>query len=176
VLDAHGAGIPLVVDPVMYAKGGHALLKREAVETLKRRLIVHAAILTPNLPEAEALSGRTIHTAEEMRHAAQTMLTLGCNAVLLKGGHLDGNRLVDVLATDDGVQVFESLRIETRSTHGTGCTLASAIAAGLAQGLDLVAAVARARAYVRRAIETAPGFGGGHGPLNHAHTVPDAPV
>jgi hydroxymethylpyrimidine/phosphomethylpyrimidine kinase len=176
VLDMHAVGIPLVVDPVMYAKGGHALLKRDAVETLKRRLIVHAAILTPNLPEAEALSGRTIHTAEEMRHAAQTMLTLGCNAVLLKGGHLDGNRLVDVLATDDGVQVFESARIETRSTHGTGCTLASAIAAGLAQGLDLVAAVVRARAYVRRAIETAPGFGQGHGPLNHAHPVPEQPL
>jgi hydroxymethylpyrimidine/phosphomethylpyrimidine kinase len=104
------------------------------------------------------------------------MLTLGCNAVLLKGGHLDGNRLVDVLATDDGVQVFESLRIETRSTHGTGCTLASAIAVGLAQGLDLVASVVRARAYVRRAIETAPNFGAGHGPLNHAHTVPDSRV
>jgi hydroxymethylpyrimidine/phosphomethylpyrimidine kinase len=171
VLDDAGRGIALVVDPVMYAKGGHPLLKRDAIETLKRRLIVHATILTPNLPEAEALSGRTIHTADEMRHAAETMLTLGCSAVLLKGGHLDGNRLVDILATDQGVRVFESARIATRSTHGTGCTLASAIATGLAQGLALELAVVRARDYVRRAIETAPGFGRGHGPLNHAHGV-----
>ena len=171
VLDDIGRGIPLVVDPVMYAKGGHPLLQRDAIETLKRRLIVHATILTPNLPEAEALSGRTIHTADEMRHAAETMLTLGCSAVLLKGGHLDGNRLVDILATDQGVRAFESPRIATRSTHGTGCTLASAIATGLAQGLSLELSVVRARDYVHRAIETAPGFGRGHGPLNHAHGV-----
>jgi len=171
VLDEEGEEIPLVVDPVMYAKGGHALLRMDAVATLKRRLIVRADLVTPNLPEAEALSGRTIRDAEEMRHAAQTMLTLGCRAVLLKGGHLDGDRVFDVLATADDVHVFESPRIVSRSTHGTGCTLASAIATGLAQHMTLHSAVARARDYVRRAIETAPGFGTGHGPLNHAHTL-----
>jgi hydroxymethylpyrimidine/phosphomethylpyrimidine kinase len=162
-------GVPLVVDPVMYAKGGHALLRPDAVATLKRRLLVRARILTPNLPEAESLAGMRIRTLAEMRHAAQTMLTLGCQAVLLKGGHLDGPNVTDVLATDTGLREFQSARIETRSTHGTGCTLASAIATGLAQGVDLEIAVARAREYVRRAIETAPGFGAGHGPLNHAH-------
>jgi hydroxymethylpyrimidine/phosphomethylpyrimidine kinase len=99
------------------------------------------------------------------------MLTLGCQAVLLKGGHMDGPRVVDVLATDGAVREFEGPRIASAATHGTGCTLASAIAAGLAQGLDLEIAVARAREYGRRAIETAPGYGAGHGPLNHAHPL-----
>ena len=167
--EAGAKDVPVVVDPVMFAKGGHPLLQPEAVATLKRRLLVLAHVLTPNLPEAEALSGMRIRTLDEMRHAAQTMLTLGCQAVLLKGGHMSGDIVTDVLATDTGLRNFESARIESRSTHGTGCTLASAIATGLAQGLALEIAVARAREFVRRAIETAPGFGGGHGPLNHAH-------
>ena len=112
-----------------------------------------------------------IGTVEEMEAAAEMMLTLGVPAVLLKGGHLPGNRLVDLLATEDGIEVFESERIESRHTHGTGCTLASAIAAGLAQGLGLRGAVVRARAYVQEALRAAPGFGRGHGPLNHAVTV-----
>ncbi len=132
-------------------------------------MMVLATLLTPNLPEAEALSGMSIRTPADMRHAAQAMITLGCQAVLLKGGHLESDSIVDVLATPDGVKVFESPRIATKATHGTGCTLASAIATGLAQNLDLEAAVTRARDYVRRAMETAPGYGGGHGPLNHAH-------
>jgi hydroxymethylpyrimidine/phosphomethylpyrimidine kinase len=106
-----------------------------------------------------------------MEEAARALLDLGSAAVLLKGGHLEGDTVVDVLVTSDGVQRFEEPRIDTRHTHGTGCTLASAIAAGLAQGLALIPAVVRGRAYVRKAIATAPGFGGGHGPLNHAHTV-----
>lgn len=168
-LEAEAAGVKLVVDPVMFAKGGHPLLRSEAVNTLKRRMLVLATLVTPNLPEAEALSGMTIRDAKDMRYAAQTMLTLGCPAVLLKGGHLDGDDLIDVLATADGTVTFESPRIRTKATHGTGCTLASAIAAGLAQKLDLETAVARARHYVQRAMEKAPGLGGGHGPLNHAH-------
>jgi hydroxymethylpyrimidine/phosphomethylpyrimidine kinase len=168
-LEAEAAGVKLVVDPVMFAKGGHPLLQQEAVATLKRRMLVLATIVTPNLPEAEALSGMTIRDAKEMRYAAQTMLTLGCPAVLLKGGHLEGDDLIDVLATAEGTVTFESPRIRTKATHGTGCTLASAIAAGLAQRLDLETAVARARHYVQRAMEKAPGLGGGHGPLNHAH-------
>lgn len=168
-LEAEAPGVKLVVDPVMFAKGGYPLLQPDAVATLKRRLPVLATLVTPNLPEAEALSELTIRDARDMRHAAQTLLTLGCPAVLLKGGHLEGDALIDVLATGDGTVTFESPRIKSKATHGTGCTLASAIAAGLAQKLDLETAVARARHYVQRAIEKAPGFGGGHGPLDHAH-------
>jgi hydroxymethylpyrimidine/phosphomethylpyrimidine kinase len=168
-LEAEAAGVKLVVDPVMFAKGGYPLLQPEAVNTFKRRMLVLATLVTPNLPEAEALSGMTIRDVKDMRYAAQTMLTLGCPAVLLKGGHLAGDDVIDVLATADGTVTFESPRIKTKATHGTGCTLASAIAAGLAQKLDLEAAVAHARHYVQRAMEKAPGLGGGHGPLNHAH-------
>lgn len=170
VIEALAPHTPLVVDPVMVAKGGARLLEPDAVAALKRRLIVHASVLTPNIPEAEVLSGMTIRDPSEMRHAAQSLLTLGADAVLLKGGHLESDQIIDVLATPDGLKTFEDVRIDTASTHGTGCTLASAIATGLAQGLDIVGAVTRARAYVRRAIETAPGFGHGHGPLNHGHT------
>jgi hydroxymethylpyrimidine/phosphomethylpyrimidine kinase len=170
-LAAHAPGVPLVADPVMVAKGGHRLLEREAVETLKRRLMPLAAVITPNLPEAEVLAGMEVRDEAQMHHAAEAMLTLGVPAVLLKGGHLEGDRVVDLLATEAGIERFEGARIETRHTHGTGCTLASAIAAGLAQGLPLREAVLRARAYVRAAIETAPGIGGGHGPLNHGVTL-----
>ena len=162
----------LVVDPVMVAKGGAALLEPGAVSALKRRIINLAALITPNLPEAEKLSGMTIRDVAEMKHAASSLLTLGCEAVLLKGGHLESDTVVDVLATADGIVAFEGKRIKTTSTHGTGCTLASAIATGLAQGMSLRRAVERARAFVRRALETAPGFGRGHGPLNHAHAIP----
>jgi hydroxymethylpyrimidine/phosphomethylpyrimidine kinase len=106
-----------------------------------------------------------------MEHAAASLLTLGCEAALITGGHLESQVLTDVLATSRGVQRFRSERIATKHTHGTGCTLASAIATSLAQGLQIEEAVERARAYVRRAIETAPGYGRGQGPINHAHPV-----
>jgi hydroxymethylpyrimidine/phosphomethylpyrimidine kinase len=163
--------IPRVVDPVMRAKGGHPLLADDAAQTLIARMVRGAAVVTPNLPEAEVLIGRPIKTLGDMRAAVEPLKALGADAVLLKGGHLEGHHLVDMLITRDGVKTFEDLRIDTRSTHGTGCTLASAIAAGLAQKLSLEDAVIRARAFVRRALETAPGLGAGHGPLNHAHTV-----
>jgi len=163
--------VPLVLDPVMVAKGGAALLDPAAVETLTLRLLPRARLLTPNLPEAEALLSRRIPDAAAMEAAARDLLRFGSQAVLLKGGHLEGDELIDLLADADGVRVFSGRRLPGTSTHGTGCTLASAIATGLAQGLDLVAAVERGRAYVRRAIETAPGLGHGHGPLNHGHTV-----
>jgi hydroxymethylpyrimidine/phosphomethylpyrimidine kinase len=171
VLAERAAEVPLVVDPVMVAKGGARLIDPDALEALKRLLIVRAEVLTPNLPEAEILSGRTIGTPAEMRAAGETLLSLGCRAVLVKGGHLPGETLSDVLVTAAGSRVWESLRVPTRHTHGTGCTLASAIAAGLAQGLDTEDAVERARAYVQRAIAGAPGLGRGHGPLDHAHPL-----
>ncbi len=169
---AHYApGVPLVLDPVMVAKGGHHLLATEAVATMRRRLLPMATMLTPNLPEAEALAGMTIASVADMRVAAGALLALGVPAVLLKGGHLAGDTLVDLLATADGIEEFSAPRIQTVHTHGTGCTTASAVAAGLAQGMSLRDAVIRARAYVRAAIASAPGYGGGHGPLDHAVTV-----
>jgi hydroxymethylpyrimidine/phosphomethylpyrimidine kinase len=170
-LEAKAAGVPLVVDPVMVAKGGESLLAERAVETLRRRLLPRATILTPNLPEAEALTGRPVGSVAAMEEAGRALLALGAGAVLVKGGHLAGPVLHDVLVTPEGVEIFEGRRIETRHTHGTGCTLASAIACGLAQKLRLRDAVARARAYLAEAIRTAPGLGQGHGPVNHVHTV-----
>jgi len=174
-LERHGPLIPVVVDPVMIAKGGASLLDVAAVDVLKRRLLPRAAVLTPNIPEAEALTGRKIVSVEDMRAAALALLQMGPRAVLVKGGHREGGTVTDLLAEmiegEPRVETFRSKRIDTRHTHGTGCTLASAIAVGIAQDLDLVAAVRRARAYVLQALKTAPGFGQGHGPLNHGHTV-----
>ncbi len=170
-LTRRAAGIPVVVDPVMVAKGGASLLAAGAVAALMRRLLPLAAVITPNLPEAEALAGVTIADLDAMRRAAMALLKLGPRAVLLKGGHLPGDTVVDVLATADGIEEFAAPRIDSRHTHGTGCTLASAVATGLAQGLTLREAVRRARAYVRAAIAAAPGFGAGHGPLNHAVAI-----
>ncbi|MGB8274806.1 MAG: bifunctional hydroxymethylpyrimidine kinase/phosphomethylpyrimidine kinase [Alphaproteobacteria bacterium] len=164
-------GIPLVVDPVMVAKGGAKLLAGAAVDALKRDLAVKATILTPNVPEAEALTGLKIRDLDDMKHAAEMVHTLGPKAVLLKGGHIADEVVYDVLATADGVEVYEHPWIETPHTHGTGCTLASAIATGLAQKLTIYEAVVRARAYVLEAIRSAPGLGRGHGPLNHVHSI-----
>ena len=176
VLHEHAAAVPVVVDPVMAAKGGARLIEPEAIDALRRLLIARAEIVTPNLPEAEILCGATIGDVAEMRTAGETLLALGCRAALVKGGHLPGETVSDVLVTaDGGVKIWESPRIATRHTHGTGCTVASAIAAGLAQGLGLEGAVDRARNYVQRAIAGAPGLGRGHGPLDHAHLLhPDA--
>ncbi len=171
VLDAKAAGIPVVLDPVMIAKGGAQLLVPEAVETLKSVLVPLATVITPNLPEAESLAGHAEGGLDGAEALARDLLALGPKAVLLKGGHRDGGEVVDLLVSGDGVARFAGPRIDTPNTHGTGCTLASAIAAGIAQGLELEAAVARARDYVIEAIRTAPGFGSGHGPLNHGHTV-----
>ena len=171
VVKAQAVGVPLVVDPVMVAKGGHRLLLGEAEAALRDTLLPLATLLTPNLPEAEVLVGFPVKTEADMRRAAERLAALGAAAVLMKGGHLDGERVVDLLFHDGRFDRFEDARIASRSTHGTGCTLASATAAGLAQKMGLRDAVARARSYVRRAIESAPGFGRGHGPLNHAVTV-----
>lgn len=170
-LKQYAPDVPLVVDPVMVAKGGARLLQPQAEAALREMLIPRATLITPNLPEAEALCGLSIPDAAAMPAAAQALLKLGPKAVLLKGGHLSGETLVDLLCDARGSESFTSSKLHTSSTHGTGCTLASGIATGLAFDLPLRDAVVQARAYVRRAIETAPGFGHGHGPLNHAHTV-----
>ena len=172
-LAALAPDIPVVLDPVMVAKGGQPLLAAEAVDTLRRLLLPAATLITPNLPEAEALTGLTIQTEADMRAGAAAILAQGVPAVLMKGGHLESRMIVDLLASETGIEAFTAARIETQHTHGTGCTTASAVAAGLAQGLTLREAVVRARAYVRAAIAGAPGFGRGHGPLNHAVFIPD---
>jgi hydroxymethylpyrimidine/phosphomethylpyrimidine kinase len=168
--------VPLVVDPVMVAKGGAHLFDLAGLDVLKRRLLSLADVITPNIPEAEVLTGLAIRDEETMARAASMLLTLGSSWVLLKGGHLDGPEVVDMLASESGVRVFRAPRIESTSTHGTGCTLASAVATGLAQGLSMPDAVARARTDVRAAIDAAPGLGKGHGPLGHGHTVRRFPV
>lgn len=163
--------VPLVVDPVMIAKGGERLLKPAAIDALKRELLVRTTVLTPNIPEAESLTGMKVRDVDDLMHVAEMVHTLGPKAVVLTGGHMRGNAICDVLCEDGRLEVFESPRLTTPHTHGTGCTLASAIATGIAQGLSIRAAVVRARAFVRQAILGAPGFGAGHGPIDHTHTV-----
>jgi hydroxymethylpyrimidine/phosphomethylpyrimidine kinase len=172
VCESSAFGVPLIVDPVMVAKGGARLLDKGAHEALVLRLLPLASLVTPNVPEAEILTGIRITTVRDLERAADVLLGLGPSAVLMKGGHLEGETVVDVLRTADGADHrFEGPRISSRSTHGTGCTLASAIAAGVAEGLTLQGAVARARDYVVKAIQHAPGLGRGHGPLEFAHAL-----
>lgn len=162
------SGVPLVVDPVMVAKGGAKLLAPGAIAALFGRLIPMATVLTPNIPEAELLLGRTIRSVDDMIAGAHALRERGANAVVLKGGHLESDMITDVLLDANGVKTYAAPRIATRHTHGTGCTLASAIATGLAQGLDLDASLRRARSYLRAAIEGAPGYGTLAGPVDHA--------
>ena len=164
--------VPVVVDPVMIAQSGDPLIESEAVDAMAEKVIPLATVLTPNLPEAERLLARKIDGLAAMQHAAKDLLDFGAHSVLLKGGHAEGPIVQDVLASRDGLEVFESPRIDTKHTHGTGCTLASAIATGLAQGLALPRAVSRARAYLLAAISQAPGFGQGGGPVHHGHSIP----
>lgn len=159
--------LPAVIDPVMVAKDGARLLADDAVGPLKALLVPRAALLTPNAPEAEALTGFAVETTDDLRRAGEALLGLGAGAVLMKGGHIAGERVIDVLMTPYGETLFEGERIVGRHTHGTGCTLASACATGLAQGMSLEAATARAWDYVHEAMLRAPGFGQGHGPLDH---------
>jgi hydroxymethylpyrimidine/phosphomethylpyrimidine kinase len=161
------ADVPAVIDPVMIAKGGAALLEVRAIEAVRSLMIPRAALLTPNAPETEALTGITVETTDDLRRAGEVLLALGAEAVLMKGGHLAGPRLVDVLLTQSGETLLESERVDTVHTHGTGCTLASACAAGLAKGRALEVAVAEGWAYVAEAIRQAPGLGKGHGPIAH---------
>ena len=167
-------GVPLVLDPVMVAKGGARLLAENAIDALKSRLLPLAAIATPNLHEAKALTGISMDEKDQRVMAAREIQKMGVKSVLITGGTTEGgtnegDMLFDLLIDQNGDEkVFSHRRIETPHTHGTGCTLASAIATGLAQELALDAAIARAHDFVQKAILAAPGFGGGHGPLGHA--------
>ncbi len=160
-------GVPAVVDPVMIAKGGSSLLGPGAIDAMRSLLVPRAALITPNAPEAEVLTGLAVACLDDQRRAGEALLASGAKAVLIKGGHIPGERVVDLLLTPHGETVFEGPRIDTRHTHGTGCTLASACAVGLARGLSLQDAVASAWAYTGEAIRRAPGLGAGHGPLDH---------
>lgn len=163
---------PLVLDPVMVAKSGDPLLQPDAIAALKARLLPLATVLTPNLPEAGALLDRPAPRDEaEMEAAGRALLELGPQRVLVKGGHLPSGDLVDLLVTPDGVRRYPTTRVDTGNTHGTGCTLSSALAALLARGLHPPDAVATATAYVHRAIEQADrlAVGRGHGPVHHLH-------
>jgi hydroxymethylpyrimidine/phosphomethylpyrimidine kinase len=165
-----------VLDPVMVAKGGARLLEPEAEALLMEALLPKATIITPNIPEAEAMTGLSIEDELGMERALEALLSLGARAVLLKGGHLPGNRLVDMFAAQDGMHhAWRAERIDTRHTHGTGCTLASAIAAHLSLGVGQREAVQKARDYVAGAIHHAPGFGAGHGPLGHGWVLKALP-
>jgi hydroxymethylpyrimidine/phosphomethylpyrimidine kinase len=166
---AVGGGVPVVLDPVMIAKGGAALLAEDAVAVIRDEMAPIASIITPNAPEAEALTGVSVRDLDGQKRAGEILIgKLGAFAALVKGGHVEGDIVRDVLYTRDGLErVFESPRIDTRATHGTGCTLASAIAAQLALGQKLEPAVENARAYLMEAIRRAPGLGKGHQPLGH---------
>ena len=160
-----GLEVPIVLDPVMVAKGGAALLDDDAAAALFERLLPLASVVTPNTPELAMLAQTEIEDAADALLAAQELLLQGCGAVLAKGAHLPGDSITDWLVTRGGHVAFRSARVDTRHTHGTGCTLAAALATGLGQGLSLESAVAQARAFVAQGIARAPGFGAGHGPL-----------
>lgn len=160
-----------VLDPVMVSTSGHRLLDADAEETLIRELLPLAALVTPNLHEARILTGRQVENLDEMRDAARALLGLGAGAALVKGGHLGGDA-VDLFVDASGEQVWRKPRVDTPHTHGTGCTLSAAVAAGLALGRAMPEAVEIAVHWVARAIATAPGLGHGHGPVNHFADVP----
>lgn len=162
----------LVVDPVMIAKSGDALLQTSAIETLKSRLLPLAWIVTPNIPEAEILAGVKIKCPGCIEEAAKRISALGPRFVLIKGGHLDSPEAADYLFDGHGIESFTTPRIQTKNTHGTGCTYSAAIAAFLAQGAETPHAVAQAKHYLTGAIQNSLDIGKGHGPLNHAWNKP----
>ncbi len=170
-LAALDSALPIVLDPVLVASSGDALAGDGVAGAMVEKLAPLCALITPNIEEAEALTGIKLRDEDTMAAAGAALVARGAGAALVKGGHGRGDIVKDVLVTIAGERVFSNPRINTTSTHGTGCTLASAIATGLAQGMALPAAVKRAISYVHKAILTAPGYGAGRGPLNHAHTL-----
>jgi hydroxymethylpyrimidine/phosphomethylpyrimidine kinase len=161
------ACLPVVLDPVMIATSGASLLAPEAIEAMRRSLIPRATLVTPNLPETAALTGILPEKPEDFEAAGRALIALGAGAVLIKGGHAEGDMLTDYLINESMIETITLPRIATRNTHGTGCTLAAAIATFLAQQMTLTDAVHRARYYLQSAIINAPNFGAGHGPLWH---------
>ncbi len=158
---------PLVVDPVMVSKHGQPLLTETAAHAIRQYLLPRAALVTPNIPEAQALTGIAILTLDDMRQAARRICEMGARAVLIKGGHGSGQESTDILFDGAEWREFKAARIDTRHTHGTGCTFSAAITAGLARGQALGEAVARAKQFIQEAIRTNPGLGCGAGPVNH---------
>ena len=161
---------PLIVDPVMISKHGSALISQQAQQVLRQELLPNCTLITPNIPEAEALTGVQLQTESDILKAAESLLSLGCGAVLIKGGHLPGHP-VDWFMDQDGYFQLSGRRVQTRHSHGTGCTLSAAITALLALNVDLREAVRQAKHFVQQAIETAPGLGHGCGPINHFASV-----
>ena len=163
--------INIVLDPVMVAKGGHKLLKEDAVNSLKKFIHNTSPVLTPNIPEAEILTGMKINNLTDMKVAGEKIIDLGANFVVLKGGHMNMPTMTDLLIGHEVLDQIETKKIETNNTHGTGCTMASALAAELAKSLEIKEAFQKAHFYVNQAIRTSPQFGNGHGPINHSFNI-----
>ena len=163
--------IKIVLDPVMVAKGGHRLLKEDAVNSLKNFIKNTNPVLTPNIPEAEILTGMKINNLADMKSAGEKIIDLGANFVVLKGGHMNKPIMSDLLIGEEVLDQIETKKIVTNNTHGTGCTMASALTAGLAKSLDIKEAFRNAHFYVNQAIMTSPRFGTGHGPINHSFNI-----
>ena len=161
----------IILDPVMVAKGGTKLIDIDSVKVLKRELLKKASLITPNIPEAEILTQTTIKTKEDMIYAANILLNMGAKNVLIKGGHLSSNRIYDVFVNKSEVVEFKNMKIKTKRTHGTGCTLSSAIATYYSCGKTLKRSCEMAIKYVNHAIGTRPNYGKGHGPINHLNTI-----
>ena len=163
--------IKIVLDPVMVAKGGHRLLEEEAVNSLKKFIKNTNPVLTPNIPEAEILTGIKINNLTDMKIAGEKIINLGASFVVLKGGHMNTSMMSDLLIGKQVIDQIQTKKIETNNTHGTGCTMASALAAGLAKSLEIKKAFQKAHNYVNQAILTSPRFGNGHGPINHSFNI-----
>jgi len=181
IVEAVAAGIVrhrlpnYVLDPVMVATSGDRLLQPDAARLMAQRLVPLAALITPNLDEAAILLDEEVSNPDQMARAAAALVKLGARAALVTGGHLAGDEVVDVFVADGATRRFAHARLDTTSTHGTGCTLSAAVTAGLAHGRPLPEAVADGIAYVQRALAAAPGLGSGHGPLNHFVPAPPRP-
>ncbi len=167
LLGTRAKGLARIIDPVMVASSGDRLVDEKAIGAIRAELVPRAALVTPNAPEAEVLTGKAVISLDGQRRAAERLLELGAEGALVKGGHIEGQIIHDVLQTTRGEWIFEAPRIATRATHGTGCTLASAIAAEVAKGAAMPQAVEAGRAYLLGAIRAAKGFGSGNGPVNH---------
>ena len=163
--------ISIVLDPVMVAKGGHRLLKEDAINSLKTFIKNTNPVLTPNIPEAEILTDIKINNLTDMKTAAKKIINLGASFVVIKGGHMNVPIMSDLLIGTDVIDQINTKKILTNNTHGTGCTMASALAAGLAKSLDIIEAFRNAHFYVNQAIMTSPRFGAGHGPINHSFNI-----